>query len=311
LVGERSPGNLNKDRAVIEIGRRPQRSLARSVEVAGVGFITGARVMLCFRPAPPGAGIVFHRIDQRRPEPIRAAADQVTGTQRRTTLGRGPHSVTLVEHVLAALAGLRIDNCLIELDGPEPPGLDGSAAGFVQAITAAGIVQQNLGRPIWTVAEPVFLKQGGTTLTFYPADDDELSASYLLDYGPLSPIPPQCHTEVIVPDNFVRGIAGARTFLLEEEARALQEQGIGRHLTSGELVVFGARGPIGGALRRPNEPARHKILDLIGDLTLSGLLLAGRVIGYRSGHPLNVEMARALSRLARRNGMPAPARLAA
>lgn len=298
---------------MIEIGRRPQRTLTQSVEVSGVGFITGAHVVAYFQPAPPGTGIVFQRVDQRRCEPIRAVADQVTGTQRRTTLGRGTNSVTLVEHVLAALAGMRVDNCVIELDGPEPPGLDGSAGGYVEALVQAGFSTQNASRPIWTVDEPVLVKQGGATLTFHPADDeeDELCASYLLDYGPLSPIPPQCHTETIVPAAFAREIADARTFLLEDEARQLQKQGVGRHLTIGELVVFGPYGPIGGELRRPNEPARHKILDLVGDLALSGLLLAGRVVGYRSGHPLNVEMARTLSRLARPNGMPAPKRLAA
>jgi UDP-3-O-[3-hydroxymyristoyl] N-acetylglucosamine deacetylase len=296
---------------VIEIGRRPQRSLARSVDVAGVGFVTGARVALCFRPAPADTGIVFHRIDQRRPEPIRATADAVTGTQRRTTIGRGQNSVTLAEHVMAALSGMRIDNCIVELDGPEPPGLDGSAAAFVDAIVDGGIVLQNSRRPVWTVDEPVVLKQGGASLSFYPADDGELRLTYLLDYGLFSSIPPQLHTETITPERFQHEIAAARTFLLEDEARELQQQGVGRHLTPGELLVFGAHGPINNVLRRPNEPARHKLLDLIGDLALCGLLLAGRVVAYRSGHPLNVEMARALSRLVRRNGMPAPMRLAA
>jgi UDP-3-O-acyl N-acetylglucosamine deacetylase len=296
---------------VIEIGSRVQRSLAESVSVSGVGLIAGARVTVTFRPAPADSGIVFHRIDQRRPEPIRASADLVTGTERRTTLGRGPNSVTLVEHVLAALAGMRIDNCIIELDGPEPPGLDGSAAGFVAALVESGVILQNPRRSIWTVTQPVILKQAGAALAFHPAEDEELRVSYLLDYGHESPIAPQICTGSIAPDWFLHEIADARTFLLEEEARVLQQQGIGRHLTLRELVVFGRHGPIDNRLRRPNEPARHKVLDMIGDLALSGLNLAGHVVAYRSGHPLNVELAKTLSRLARRNGMPTTMRLAA
>jgi UDP-3-O-[3-hydroxymyristoyl] N-acetylglucosamine deacetylase len=287
--------------AVIKIGHRPQRTLAQSVEVAGMGFITGSKVMLRFNPAPADSGIAFARSDMSNAKPIPALADSVTGTQRRTTLGRGPNQITLVEHALAALAGMRIDNCLIELDGPEPPGLDGSSGQFVEAIVAAGVVLQKASRPIWTVTEPVILRQGSATLSFHPEAGEELRLTYRLDYGPHAPIAPQEHTETLTPDRFRHEIASCRTFLLEEEAHELQRQGIGRHLTAAELLVFGSRGPIDNKLRRPNEPARHKVLDLIGDLALTGMSLAGRFVCYRSGHPLNVEMAKTLVRLARQN----------
>jgi UDP-3-O-acyl N-acetylglucosamine deacetylase len=292
---------------VIKIGYRPQRSLARSVEISGLGFITGAPVTLRFLPAAADTGIAFRRVDQPNAKPIPALADSVTGTQRRTTLGRGANQVTLVEHVLAALAGMRIDNCMVELDGPEPPGLDGSAGRFVGAIIEAGVIL----RPVWAATEPVILRQGNATLSFHPAAEDELRLSYTLDYGPQAPIAPQTHTEAITAASFQHAIAPCRTFVLEEEARELQKQGVGRHLTAAELLVFGPAGLIDNKLRYLNEPARHKILDLIGDLALSGMNLTGRIVAYRSGHPLNVELAKTLVGMARQNGAPAPLRLAA
>jgi len=289
---------------VIEIGSRSQRTLCRAVDVPGVGFITGSHVTVRFCPAPVDTGIVFYRVDHRRPEPIPALASMVTGTARRTTLGRGVHSVTLVEHALAALSGMRVDNCRVEIDGPEPPGLDGSSNKFVDALASAGITLQSGKRSIWTVEQPVVVRNGNASLSFYPSDDTELKLSYLLDYGPGAPIAPQAYTEAITPDSFQHHIAHARTFLLEEEAEVLREQGIGRHLTAGELLVFGKQGLIENRLRYANEPARHKVLDLIGDLALSGVQLAGRVVAYRSGHPLNVELARTISEMMRRNEMP-------
>src|SRR5947209_8108439 len=128
---------------------RYQRTLARPAEVQGTGFLTGAVVRLRFRPAAPETGLVFVRTDLRPAARVPARVDQVTGTQRRTVLGRGPAQIGLVEHVLAALAGLRIDNCVIELDAPEPPGLDGSARQFTDLLLAAGAVLQAARRAVW------------------------------------------------------------------------------------------------------------------------------------------------------------------
>jgi UDP-3-O-acyl N-acetylglucosamine deacetylase len=277
---------------------RHQRTLARPTAVAGVGFVTGSRVVARFLPAPPDSGLAFRRIDCPGGPVVVARADRVTGTQRRTTLGPPDTGVTLAEHVLAALAGLRIDNCLVELDGPEPPGLDGSASGFVAALAAVGAVQQSGRRAICTVAEPVAVRGPGATLVIHPAagpDDTALRATYRLDYGLGAPIPPQAYTVAVSPATFARDIAPCRTFLTEPEALALRAQGIGRHLRPGNLLVFGPRGPIENATRFADEPARHKVLDLIGDLALCGFDLAGHVVAYRSGHALNVELARTLT----------------
>jgi UDP-3-O-acyl N-acetylglucosamine deacetylase len=277
--------------------------------VSGVGFLTGARIRVRFLPASPSSGVVFARADLPGQPQLPAHIDQVTGTQRRATLGRGPGQVTLVEHVLAALAGLRIDNCLVEIDGPEPPGLDGSARGFVRALLTAGIVQQPARRAAWCVAEPVTVKAGGATLTLHPPQRPGLWLTYFLDYGADSPIARQVHTQELCPGSFARQLAGCRTFLLENEAAELRRQGVGQAITPADLLVFGPRGPIGNRLRFANEPARHKVLDMIGDLSLLGVDLCGHLVAYRSGHPLNVELARALSgRLAGavpRTGCPA------
>jgi UDP-3-O-acyl N-acetylglucosamine deacetylase len=276
------------------IGYRHQRTLAAEAKVEGVGFITGARVRVRLRPAPANTGLVFHRTDRPAAPPLPAHAAFVTDTRRRTTLGPAAAGVTLVEHLLAALAGLRIDNCQIELDGPEPPGLDGSAAGYVAAIVGAGAVVQSARRALWTVNAPVVVSAGGATVGIHPADQPGLRVSYLLDYGPVGPIPRQTFTLDARPADFAREVAPCRTFVTAAEAEALRAQGVGRHLTPADLLVFGHRGPIDNRPRFADEPARHKVLDLTGDLALCGFDLAGHVVAYRSGHALNVELAREL-----------------
>jgi UDP-3-O-acyl N-acetylglucosamine deacetylase len=288
------------------VGHRYQRTVAEAAEIRGVGFITGARVRARFLPANPDTGVVFRRTDLPGSPTVAARADAVTGTQRRTTLGPAPHGITLVEHLLAALAGLRIDNCLVELDGPEPPGLDGSAAGFVDALEAAGTVIQFARRAVWTVSKPVVAEAGGATIGLHPADGTGLRASYMLDYGAYAALPKQAHTLDVRPENFVSDVAGCRTFLTEAEAKQLHAAGVGNHLTPAEVLVFGPRGPIDNALRFANEPARHKLLDLVGDLSLCGFDLAGHVVAYRSGHSLNVELAKRLTALAAGSTKPAP-----
>ncbi len=275
---------------------RYQRTLACPAEVEGVGFLTGALVRLRFLPAPPATGIVFVRADLGRHARVPATIEQVTGTARRTVLGRPPHHIGLVEHVLAALAGLRIDNCYIEVNAEEPPGLDGSAQGFVQALQRAGAVLQREQRAIWSVTRPVLVEQNGATLALHPGFNGECKISYFLDYGLGSPICAQAHTEIITPDNFANNVAECRTFVLEEEAAELRRQGLGARTTTADLLVFGRHGPIDNTLRYANEPARHKVLDLIGDLALLGHDLQGHVVAYRSGHSLNIEMVRELKR---------------
>jgi UDP-3-O-acyl N-acetylglucosamine deacetylase len=273
---------------------RYQRTIARPAALSGVGFLTGAAVELCFHPAPPSTGVVFVRSDLKPPVQIPARIEQVTGTQRRTTLGTPPAQVALVEHVLAALAGMRIDNCYVELNAPEPPGLDGSALRFVEALRQAGAVLQPARRAVCQVDAPVIVSQNGATLALHPGAKDELKVSYALDYGLHSPIARQLCTQRVTPQNFLNDVASSRTFILESEAEELRRQGLGARTTAADLLVFGRRGPIDNRLRFADEPARHKILDIIGDLSLLGRDLYGHLVAYRSGHPLNIELVRKL-----------------
>jgi UDP-3-O-acyl N-acetylglucosamine deacetylase len=277
---------------------RCQRTIARPVEVRGIGFLTGAAVRLRFVPAPPSSGVVFVRTDLRPRAQIPAHVFHVTGTQRRTTLGQPPAQIGLVEHVLASLAGLRIDNCVVELNAPEPPGLDGSAQRFVHALSEAGIELQSARRDVCCVDAPLKLHAGSATLSLYPNPDTPgLTVSYFLDYGQTAPIARQIHTQTITPGAFAQELAMCRTFILESEAEELRQQGLGSRTTAADLLIFGKRGPVGNQVRFVNEPARHKVLDLIGDLSLLGADLCGHVVAYRSGHPLNVELVRTLHRL--------------
>jgi UDP-3-O-acyl N-acetylglucosamine deacetylase len=279
---------------VTRLSYRWQRTIAGPAEVRGVGFVTGARVRLRFLPAPPSSGVVFLRTDLKPRAVVPAHVLQVTDTRRRTTLGAPPGQVCLVEHVLAALAGLKIDNCTVELDAPEPPGLDGSSGGFVEALLAAGLTRQPERRPVWAPAAPVTLAVGGATLTWRPADAPGLTLTYFLDYGLRSSIGRQTCTVVVTPGSFAQRLARCRTFILESEVEELRRQGLGKHTTARDLLVFGPRGPIDNRLRWADEPARHKLLDLVGDLALLGADLSGHVVAYRSGHPLNVELVRQL-----------------
>lgn len=276
-------------------GFRYQRTLGRSVGFEGIGFLTGATVRLRLCPAPPSTGVVFVRTDLPPHVRIPATVPQVTGTRRRTTLGHPPAHVGLVEHVLAALAGLRVDNCVVELNAPEPPGFDGSAAEFVKGLRRAGVVIQTERRAIWTVDEPIVVSHAGATLAMHPFEAGGLRVSYLLDYGMGSPIDRQSHTQTVTPESFINDIAPCRTFLLASEAEELRRQGLGSKTSCADLVVFGPHGPIDNTLRFANEPARHKVLDLVGDLSLFGHDLCGHVVAYRSGHELNVELVRALT----------------
>lgn len=284
-----------KDEAIVTpIDYRRQQTIGTAVDVQGVGYLTGKHVRLRFRPAPASTGVVFVRTDLGPQACIRASLDNVTGTARRTTLGTQPVQVGLVEHVLAALSGLRIDNCRVELDAPEPPGLDGSSQAFVHALKSAGTVLQPEHRPIWTVKKTILHATLDTTIAVHPLEEPELRISYLLDYGRGSPIPWQMCTQSIVPGSFATQIAPCRTFVTEAEAIALRNQGLGARTKVSDLLVFGRKGPIDNRTRFANEPARHKILDILGDLALLGCDLRGHVVAYRSGHEHNIALARLL-----------------
>ncbi len=277
---------------------RSQRTIRRSVETSGIGFLTGADVNLRFVPAPPNHGIVFERTDVSHSQPIPALVEFTVPRQRRTAIEHQGVVVEMVEHVMAALAGLHVDNCIVQLNAPEPPGHDGSSRDFAEALLDAGIVEQNEPRQLLVIENRVCARSddSASEVLASPLCRPTLAISYQLDYGPRSPILPQNRTVEITPESFVAELAFARTFVLESEAEVLRAQGYGRRTTAKDLLVFGPEGPIDNRLHTPDECVRHKILDCVGDLALIGCDVWGHVHAYRSGHQLNREIVRRLKR---------------
>ena len=276
--------------------QRPQRTIARAVEVRGISFLEGRDVRVEFRPSSPATGIVFVRTDLPDQPNVPAHVRYTIPRQRRTTLQQGLALVEMVEHVMAALAGLRVDNCVVAIDGPETPGCDGSSQAFTDALLEAGIVEQTEAtRDLLVITEPVTVRDGEAILTAYPgADAERLILSYHLDYGADSPIPRQSQFVEVTPESFRHELSPCRTFLLDTEAESLRQAGIGSRTSERDLLIFGPSGVIGNELRFHDECARHKILDLLGDLALVGMDLAGHVVAHRSGHGLNVALAKKL-----------------
>ena len=271
---------------------KAQQTIENPAELKGRGLFTSEEVTLRFKPAPPGSGITFVRIDGPSQARIRAHVSNVTKRARRTSLRNGTLAIETVEHCLSALHGLGIDNVEIELNGGELPAGDGSSLPFVQAIQDAGLRVQEAERSPLVIEETIRVCEGDAELIAVPTESDCLEILYDLDYGPESPIPRQIFAIKLSDQVFCGEIAAARTFLLEEEARQFQAAGLGKHLTYRDVVVIGPDGVIDNELRFPNECVRHKILDLIGDLYLAGRTIRGKIIARKSGHSLNHELVR-------------------
>jgi UDP-3-O-[3-hydroxymyristoyl] N-acetylglucosamine deacetylase/3-hydroxyacyl-[acyl-carrier-protein] dehydratase len=275
---------------------RRERTINRPAKVRGISFLSGLDVEVVFHPAEAGSGVQFARTDLPGCPTVPAQVGHVVPRRRRTTIQRGDAVVEMVEHVLAALSGLRIDNCRVEIDGPETPGCDGSSQAFVEALTAAGQAEQDRTREVLTIDRPITVRDGSAILSAHPGDGASLVLTYNLDYGPQTPIGSQSRFVEITPDRFREDLAPSRTFLLSAEADAMRQAGIGRRTTESDLLIFGPDGPINNHLRFPDECVRHKLLDMVGDLALLGKDLSGHVVAHRSGHQLNAELVRALLR---------------
>lgn len=273
---------------------RQQRTIRRPVRLAGIGYWTGDDVTVEFRPALPDSGITFVRCDVAPVCRIRARIDHRALAQRRTTLAKGEISVEMVEHIMAALAGLQIDNCEVWVNAAEMPAWDGSSQTPVQALTAAGIIRQDFERDVVVIRHPFRIGDSDSWIAVEPAPRSELIFQYELDYGQPSPIGRQWMEYRFCPSTFRTDIAPARTFLLDVDAQDLRSRGLGMRTTYHDLLVFDHTGPIHNSLRFPDECVRHKILDMIGDLALLEADIHGRITAYRSGHRLNAELVRHL-----------------
>jgi UDP-3-O-acyl N-acetylglucosamine deacetylase len=262
--------------------------------VTGFGYWSGRDVQVELRPAPPHSGVVFVRRDLDPVRRIAAGVGHRIEVPRRTTLAADGAQVEMVEHVLAALYGLAIDNCEVWLDSSELPGLDGSCQPLVAALDSVGVVEQPAVRQRLIVTDVTRVGDDETWVEARPVRGDRLAIKYKLDYGPNNPIGRQTIELKVSPSSFRTELAGARTFILAEEAEWLRQRGLGSRVTNQDLLVFGLEGPIENELRMENECVRHKALDLVGDLALAGCDLVGQFIAHRSGHRLNAELVKVL-----------------
>ncbi len=270
---------------------RKQRTLKSSPSFSGIGVHTGQIVTLRFRPAPEGTGIIFRRTDLPGTPEIPAALEYVCDTLRCTTIGVGAVRINTIEHVMAALKAYQIDNLIVEIDGIEPPVGNGSSDVFVEMIETAGIKEQKAAAPIIRLQEPVHWSEGDIHLVALPHAGYKIS--YTLNYPDVPALRAQFHSIQITKDSFKEELAPCRTFSLYKEIAYLMDKGLikGASLSNGIAidhdVVFSKEG-----LFFPNEPVRHKILDMVGDFGLIGFDFEAHLIAIRSGHTSNHALAK-------------------
>ncbi len=293
----------------------PQHTIAAPASIEGVGIHSGRSIRLTFLPAPPDRGILFRRTDVDPPVEIPALVEYVVNIDRNTTVGKNDVHIATIEHLMAAVAGLGIDNLTIEVDGGEIPIMDGSAAPFVEVLQAAGIQPQDAEREIFAIDEVYRYENGKTSLVAVPADSYRLTA--MIDFD--SEVLGRQFAHIRGMDEFVSEIAPARTFCFFHELETLLRRDLIKGGALDNAVVFVDRPadrqsieklsrilntPVemvpdhgilnGQALRYENEPARHKLLDVVGDLALVGVPIQGDVYAMRPGHQSNVAFARIL-----------------
>lgn len=237
---------------------------------------------------------MFVRTDLASAVRIPAVVPNVAERSRRTSIKKGEVSIETVEHCLAAIRALEIDNLIVEVDGAELPAPDCSSAEYVKVLKGAEVVEQQTARKDFIIRKSVTVRAGDAMIYALPYSDGELNITYDLDYSGHTGIGRQIFSYRLTSDSFETAMAPARTFLLEVEARQFQARGIGTHIGPRDLLVINSDGPIKNDYRFPNECVRHKIVDLIGDLALVGRPLQGRVVAYKSGHTLNQQLARKL-----------------
>ena len=270
----------------------PQTTLAATCRIAGVGIHGGAPVVLTIAPAPANSGVMFVRADVETRTPIPARSDKVRDTRLATVIGEGGVTVSTVEHLMAALFGLGVDNALVELDGPETPIGDGSAADFVAAIAAAGLSRQDTPRRYLEILEPIEVTQPGKRAALVPAPRFEMSVEIIFE----SPAIGRQRLELVVdPASFQAEIADARTFGFMAEVEQLRAMGLGRGASlENTIVIDGDQVLNPASLARPDDFVRHKALDALGDLALLGHPILGRYEASCSGHALNHALVQAV-----------------
>lgn len=273
---------------------KKQTTIEFEASVEGKGLFSGCYAKVVFKPAKENTGIVFVRTDTASPVKIPASITSLVEKNRRTALGKGEVTIETTEHCLAAVRGLEIDNIIIEVSGPEMPGLDCSAVGYFKVLKEASVLCLEAEREVFTINEAIGVTEDDASIYALPGSVEYLSVTYDLDYTRHGGIGRQMYSFDMNPDVFEKELAGARTFLLESEAKQFQSMGIGTHLSPEEILVINDKGPIRNTYRYPDECVRHKILDLIGDIALTGMPITGKIVANKSGHSLNQKLARKL-----------------
>ena len=268
-----------------------QKTITNQVTLKGAGIHTGNKVNLTFKPAAVDSGVTFIRTDIPGSPRIKADVGSLLLApkfSRRSSIGNEQAEVQTVEHLMAALSSLGIDNIDIQIDNNEVPGLDGSSINFVEALEKAILVYQDKPRYVYTVKEPICIQEGASSVTILPAK--EFKIAYTLNYN--HPMLAAQFLEIVInAESFKTALSSARTFCLESEASELQNQGLGLGANYDNTLVVGKTGVIKNKLRFDDEFVRHKILDLIGDLYLAGCPINGHVVALKSGHSLNLKVA--------------------
>src|SRR5712664_1577200 len=264
-----------------------QRTLRRHISCVGIGLHSGNKVYLTLKPAPADFGIRFRRSDMGGYE-VPATVRNLAGIQLATGLVRDEVSVETVEHLLAALVSTGIDNVAIELNSPEVPIMDGSAAPFIYRIHEAGVKRLQKPRTYLKIVRPIAISRGDKRIALYPSDHFKVTYSISYDHPLLRH---QSRTVRITEDSFVEEVAPARTFTFLKDVEMLRQNGLALGGSLENAVVLGETGVLNNALRFEDEFVRHKILDAIGDLALVGHPVIGHLVAHRAGHALHTEFA--------------------
>jgi UDP-3-O-[3-hydroxymyristoyl] N-acetylglucosamine deacetylase/3-hydroxyacyl-[acyl-carrier-protein] dehydratase len=279
---------------------KQQKTIKSEFKISGKGLFGGKEAKVTFKPAGPDRGIVFVRTDLDSPVEIPVLPDYISQRDRRTALQNGTAFVETSEHCLAAVYAMEIDNLIIEIEGNELPGCDGSADEYFKALQKAGVVEQPVAQKEIVITEPVCISEGDKSIYALPNDGSGLNITYDLDYTQFTGIGRQLYSCQLSESHFGLNLSKARTFVLEAEARQMQALGIGAHLGPKDILVINSDGPIKNSYRYSDECVRHKVVDLIGDLKLAGRPIIGRIVAYKTGHSLNQKLVKKIVELARK-----------
>lgn len=277
---------------------RNEHTIAVSCEVSGRGYWSGKEVRVIIHPASLGTGVRLIRSDLPAIPVCEGLVSRRYDANLRTNLAHGEATFQMVEHLMAALYALEIDNCICEIDAEELPSLDGSSFEFVEQLSNAGLIVQAAPRKRLVIRDRLRIGTMDGWIEAVPSRAGESYFEYQLSFDDQTPIAPQAFGVELTPNRFMREVAPARTFVTKAQADQIRGAGLASHVTNQDLLVIGSDGPVDNEYRFRNECARHKTLDLIGDLALAGVDLIGRFTSFRGGHNLNGQLAAHLAEMA-------------